>query len=295
MSITFGTTPTTEPPDDGAWAWIGGDWVPVLTDTGDGVPESLDLEAEPVEAASPVEITTTHGGRRVLLKFDPGQKRDTHGRWTDGASGMTDAQLLKAKPWELNRTTVFGDEAELASWRLLEAYRAEETEVTPELRQLAADTGARMEGLDFRLKTQESLARKLEQKSATKGLTPTQYSKKIGDALRYTMVTPDDSYGETAQRVIDDFRSRGYEVEVENTWREGASYKGLNTNIKKNGLTFELQLHSDGSIHTKHQNWGLYEIARNAKTTPEERARATAQMLANSEALAHPEGAEKVK
>ena len=242
-----------------------------------------------------VQLSPSRPGRRVMLDFNPGQLRDTKGRWTDGAGGMTDAQLLKAKPWELNRTAVFGDEAELASWRLLESYRAEEATVTPELTKLAKDSGARMEGLDFRLKTQESLARKLEQKSATKGLTPSQYSKKIGDALRYTMVMKDDNYGETAQKVIDQFRSEGYVVEVENTWAEGASYKGINTNIKKDGLTFELQLHSDGSIHTKHENWGLYAVARNTKASPEDRAKATEQMLKNSAALAHPEGAEKVK
>lgn len=212
-----------------------------------------------------------------------------------GAVGMSDSQLLKSKPWNDGRSEVFGEESELAAYKLLASYKQEEGSVTPQLTNLASTHQARMEGLAHRLKTQESLARKLEQKSATKGLSPNEYAKKIGDALRYTMVTREDNYGSTAQAVIDDFRKAGYTVEVENTWKPGATYKGINTNIKKDGLTFELQFHSENSIVAKGKNHVLYEIARDAKATPDERAQATAEMLRLMASLAHPAGAESVK
>jgi hypothetical protein len=265
---------------------------------GDVTPELIHkIEAGLSRPTVPLAVRV---GRRVALgnvrlRFDPSQTRDFHGRWTEVGGGMKDHQLLKAKPWALNRSEVFGDESELAAWNLLKSYKAEEGKVTPQLTTLAGDHGARMQGLHNRLKTQESLARKLEQKSATKGLTPSEYAKKIGDALRYTMITKEDNYGETAQAVIDDFRKRGYVVEVENTWHPGASYKGINTNIKKDGLTFELQFHSEKSINAKGKSHALYEIARNAKASPDERARATRQMQQLWDQLQHPSGAEKVK
>lgn len=42
MSAKFGEKPTTPPPNPNEpWLWIGGKWVLVVTDTGDGVPETL--------------------------------------------------------------------------------------------------------------------------------------------------------------------------------------------------------------------------------------------------------------
>lgn len=224
------------------------------------------------------------------------RKKDESGR------GPTDADLVKEKPWvEADRGVgapgvIYSDEAELASYRLLEAYSKAEPAVTRELSGRADASGGRMEGLDFRLKGQESLARKIEQKSATKGLTMQEYAAKIGDALRYTMIVPDDQYGESVQRTIQGFREADspYEVEVENTWQPGSAYKGINTNMKRDGVIFEVQFHTQKSFDLKMEAHVLYEKARDTTASPEDRAAATQKMIDNAAALADPPGAADV-
>jgi hypothetical protein len=292
--ITFGSKPTTDPPtEDGAWIWAGNRWLEVITDTGDGVPESLDLDDEDLDDMD-------------LLKFNPTQKRAKDGKWTDGPPGVggrgtsplgSDAKLLKDRPWEKSDRgpgapgRIYSDEAELNAYKLLGAYAQIEPEVTKSLTNIAERSGGRMDGLDFKLKGHESLARKIEQKSATKGLTMKEYAARIGDALRYTMVLPEDGYGKGAQTAIDDFRRQGYAVEVENTWQPGGTYKGLNTNMQRNGQTFEVQFHTQQSLDVKIGQHGLYETARDVTASPEDRAAATQQMIDNAEALTTPAGA----
>lgn len=294
MTIVFGTKPTTDAPAKGTWMWAGDRWLEVITDTGDGVPESLDVGPGSDESAL------------SALKFNPTQKRDKDGKWTDGPPGVggsgtsplgSDANLLKDKPWVSGDRgvgaagTIYTDEAEMNAYKLLDAYKRIEPEVTSNLSNIAERSGGRMEGLDFRLKGQESLARKIEQKSATKGLTMKEYAGRIGDALRYTMILPEDNYGKGAQDAIDDFRKQGYEVEVENTWRPGASYKGLNTNMKRNGQTFEVQFHTPVSFDAKMAQHVLYETARDTTKSEKTRAEATQKMIDNAEAMTTPAGA----
>ena len=69
MTIDFTAKPTTEPPKTGAWVWAGDSWVEVSTDTGDGVPESLDLDGDSLAAdRTPVAV---HVGGTVLLGSAP--------------------------------------------------------------------------------------------------------------------------------------------------------------------------------------------------------------------------------
>lgn len=217
-----------------------------------------------------------------------------------GAAGKTDAELIEAKPWTKERGigapgVIYTDEAELNAYRLLDHYARLEPQITGDLTSSADTYGGRMEGLTYRLKGQESLARKIEQKSASKGLTMSEYTAKIGDALRYTMVLPPGQYGPGAQAAIDDFRKQGYTVEVENTWRPGASYKGINTNIKKDGVIFEVQFHTGDSLALKQAAHGLYELARDATASPQDRAAATQKMIDNAGNLPQPTGAGEVK
>lgn len=216
-------------------------------------------------------------------------------------AGLSDAELMKTKPWVKGDRgpgapgVVYTDEAELSAYRILDNYARVEPKITESLSDVAGKHKGSMEGLKYKLKGQESLARKIEQKSATKGLTMKQYAAKIGDALRYTMVLPADRYGRGAQEAIEDFRRQGYTVEVENTWKPGASYKGINTNMKKDGVIFEVQFHTPQSLSLKQSAHGLYEVARDATASPEERAAATKKMIDNARALPDPAGAGDVK
>lgn len=64
MIIDFGSEPTTDPPTDGAWVWAGDQWVEVVTDTGDDIPEELDLDGDGESLAVPLLVQV--GDQAVL-------------------------------------------------------------------------------------------------------------------------------------------------------------------------------------------------------------------------------------
>jgi hypothetical protein len=179
---------------------------------------------------------------------------------------------------------------------LLDNYSAMEPDVTASLVSTADQYGGRMEGLAHRLKTQDSLARKLFTKGKSKGLTPEEYGAQIGDALRYTMVAPPDGLAGAANSIIADYRRKGYTVEVENTWPDpNSAYKGINTNfIAPDGSTFELQFHTPESLATKNVQHDLYDVARSEKYPPDVRQYANELMVANGRALRLPNGVEAI-
>jgi len=221
----------------------------------------------------------------VAPSTGPGQKF-----WPAGVPAIQDVGVFNAK-----------DGARLAeAWavanQLMAGYEALEPNVTAKLVSIAAANGGYMDGLKNKLKTPDSLARKLFTKAPTKGLTPTQYGAKIGDALRYTMIAPTDKFAAGTQSVLDTFRKRGYAVDVENTWTiPNATYRGVNTNLSKDGKTFEVQFHTPESIAVKHVNHKLYKVARSTTASPAEVSAANAAMETNAATLTIPPGVATIR
>lgn len=125
--------------------------------------------------------------------------------------------------------------------------------------------GGRMEGLEFRLKTPESLERKIKGDMAETGLDAHTAASKLFDVNRYTGVFPEKNYAQSTQKVIDDLRAQGYKLRVKNFWnKEDNPYQGVNIQVTApDGHQFELQFHTDKSLAVKvgplHQ---LYEKQR---------------------------------
>ena len=244
-------------------------------DVGDQVPTAL-------SSFSAADVSPT---QLVAPSTGPGQRF-----WPEGVPAIKDVGVFNAAEGERLA------DAWKVSGPLLDRYAALEPSVTPDLVSAAAGNGGYMMGLTNKLKTRDSLARKLYQKAPRKGLTPSQYAAKLGDTLRYTMVTPPDKLATGTQGVLDRYRKRGYTVEVENTWGiPNATYRGINTNVTKDGMTFEIQFHTPESFDVKTSQHGLYDIARSNKYTPEQRAAANAQMEKNMAALAFPPGIKNVR
>jgi hypothetical protein len=151
--------------------------------------------------------------------------------------------------------------------------------------------------VDARLKTQESLTRKIKTKSLERNKPTEQSAAKIGDALRYTMTADTADYGPHTQAVFDRLMAEGYTVhEADNSWVEGNTYKGINASIvAPDGTTFELQFHTpesfvlkDGDLHEH------YETMRDPAKPYDERLAAYKACVALSAKLPDPPGVETV-
>lgn len=166
---------------------------------------------------------------------------------------------------------------------LLERAGRAEKEVTPALTSLAEQRGLKMEGLDFRLKSEDSLTRKLADTAP----------EDIRDALRYTMVGDPKDLASSVKTTLNALQDQGYEVlKVKNTFKPGAPYKGVNTQIKSpDGQVFELQFHTPQSYNVK-QNLSheLYEKMRVLADKDPHKAELAEKLVRMSDPIASPEG-----
>lgn len=91
-AATSGDGPDSPPPDPGQpWLWADGQWVLVATDTGDGIPDDLELDERPLTAALHDDEEAAPDGKRFHLPGRHDQKTHGHRFRTPGnpASGLT--------------------------------------------------------------------------------------------------------------------------------------------------------------------------------------------------------------
>jgi hypothetical protein len=161
----------------------------------------------------------------------------------------------------------FSSYEDVAGWLYGQAKQAEPA-ITNLLRNEASEHFGEMQGLNFRFKEPDSIARKLQ----TKGVDQTSAFdpfEKVKDALRYTIALPEPDWGNGVQNILWEIQNAGYRItEEENTWARGDSYSGLHYNFQTpTGLVFEVQFHTASSYDLKdkvlHQ---MYEEFRNPAT-----------------------------
>ena len=159
-----------------------------------------------------------------------------------------------------------------------------ERSVTPALQTIAQANGGRMAGLEYRLKTMESLTRKIEANP----------DRSINDALRYTMTFDEGTFTPSVRSTMESLAQQGYELtKVWNRFKPGAPYKGINATYQTpDGLEFELQFHTPASLEMKQLvNHHLYEQQRLLQRSDPQWKALDQQMVQNSESVPIPAGA----
>lgn len=132
------------------------------------------------------------------------------------------------------------------------------------MKDIANKVGAKLEGLEYRLKSEERLTRKITGYVIDGDLTLEDARKEIRDAVRYTMVSDEENFTQNVLLARKKLEEQGLTfTKVSNTWYEGSSYKGINCNFKDNeGNIVELQFHTPISLKIKNINHDLYEKQR---------------------------------
>lgn len=177
--------------------------------------------------------------------------------------------------------------------RLLEVRAAEE-QITTDV----VEAGP-THGLEFRMKSPSSLARKIASKARLRGgESVAEISGRLQDLVRYTaMVDDHDDLVRSARSTIKQLRARGYEVlEVESSYVDGNPYKGLHTVLKApSGLEFELQVHSRLSQEVKDKLHVDYEIARDDSLPWAQRVEAARRNEVAAGRIPTPPGLDRLK
>ena len=169
---------------------------------------------------------------------------------------------------------------------------AHEKDVTPLLQSLESDS-RRLISLEHRLKTPESVARKLLLNAHDMEISLEEAAQTLHDALRYTFCIGDAEYIAGVDAILKSLTERGFGVaRFKNTWGE-RGYKGINTNLTApDGYWFEVQFHTPDSYDAKEdKTHSLYEIVRSEESTAAEKAEAAARQNEIFDTVPVPEGA----
>lgn len=139
-----------------------------------------------------------------------------------------------------------------------------EPSITSVLEKIAKKEDLRMFGLEYKIKSKESLARKIILDADEKEIDLLLASTKITDILRYTILSDEISFVDKYFSCLEKLKENGYNlIRVKNTFKDDVVYKGINTLIKKDDLVFELQFHTEKSIEVKENGLHiLYEEQR---------------------------------
>lgn len=142
--------------------------------------------------------------------------------------------------------------------------KATSADIFPQFLRLAAELDGKMEGTEYRLKTTDSLTRKIEKDSADEEISLAKAAEKIGDAARFTVSFPSDKVYEGTMGIIRGLEAKGFKIDkIKNFWERGDSYDGFNIQVlDKNGVKSELQIHSRESFDIKTRGHVLYEQFR---------------------------------
>lgn len=145
---------------------------------------------------------------------------------------------------------------------------------------LAAQSGGTNIGLEYSVKTQSSLLKKITEDVLGKGLTPSVAASRVGDSVRYTITFDPAHYAEGARQIMTDLEASGYDlIRWKNFW-DDPLYHGINATVrdKQTGLFVELQLHTPASWDTKqNKTHAIYEAQKLAKQTGDQKAYQKAQ------------------
>lgn len=233
-----------------------------------------------------------------------GSTLDEYELW-DGKKGNEDESLDQTldnstKLLELSKNKVYNQNMETSqsiAQNMLDEIEKTEPQITETLKSIAKASNGHLEGLDFRLKSKDSLIRKIETDALLEDISIQEAAKQIKDVLRYTTILEPDDFGKNYDEMKTKLIKSGFEIiKVKNTWSDSGPYKGVNTILEKDGIAFEMQYHTQESFELKNGKLHeLYEERRLPATSQERKLELDKEMVQLSKNLTVPNGIEGVK
>jgi len=201
------------------------------------------FEGQAIDAKEPAKKNLTW---QTLTKHGNHDQR-THGSWANNMVSDIEPEQGQSK------------EAIALARAVREKAVAAEPVITKLVEGIAEQSGAKLEGLSQRIKSTDSLARKIDQ-DAEQGYQGDRKkaAEEISDANRYTISVNDTDYLDTLNSAVTAFEATGWKVRVKNFWQSGDPYDGVNIKAERDGIKVELQVHTPKSYQTKEK--ALHDI-----------------------------------
>jgi hypothetical protein len=206
-------------------------------------------EGQAIDAKAPAN-------KSFVWKHLEGQHdQKSHGGWSAGSESYAD-DVAPSKDRSAKAVS------------LASAIRDRAVKVEPAVTELvdtfAKNADGKLMGLRQRLKSTDSLARKIDAdaESEHEG-NHEKAAESVSDALRYTIKVPDSNYADGLDATVKGLEGTGWKVRTKNFWKTGDPYDGVNIKASKNGVAVEIQLHTAKSLEIKEGKLhGIYEKYR---------------------------------
>ena len=194
-----------------------------------------------------------------VTKHRAGQHdQSTHGSWAGN-------EVTDLTPNQIDENNEYGDEANAYARELRGRMVDAESQLTADMIEVADANFGTMKGLQHRLKSEKSLARKIKTDSEEYGGDLARATQNVSDGLRYTVSFDEENYANGVMSTISSLQAKGYQLSrIKNFWQKGDAYQGINAKIMHpNGFEIELQFHTPDSFETKDsKSHNIYEMYR---------------------------------
>ena len=160
------------------------------------------------------------------------------------------------------------------------------------VKEITANSGGKLEGLEYRLKTPSSTYEKIYLREESTPIS------EMNDLIRYTEIFEPSNLAEGTNLSLRQFEANGYTVvKVKNSWcNPKILYNGINTTIiSPEGQAFEVQFHTIESFNLKNgELHSLYEQQRILSNTDPLWDQLRGKMFELSESLQMPDNISEV-
>lgn len=206
---------------------------------------------------------------------------------------------VKGMKWGVRKDRKSANASTLAN-NIYHRAKVKEPVITKDLKNALRKTSAKFYGFEHRLKTKESIERKINTDSKEKNISIKEASR-IKDAVRYTALSKDSDFVKNYNTIKTSLQDKGYtEVRCRNyfdMYNKGlAKHKAVQSVFSdKDGYLFELQFQTPSSQNAKDKKVPIYEEARNPNTSPERKKQLEKQMELLAEEVSNPVYIDKIK
>ena len=212
--------------------------------------------------------------------------------WHYGTPGMRWG-VRNGPPYPLNSKTAAHSVYEQANKRI--------GKISSDVIGCAKRSNSKMYGLEHKLKTEQSIKRKIEKEVIEKNCSVGEAAGSIKDAIRFTTISSEKDFVNNYEQFKSKMLDKGYsEIRCKNyfmQFKEGkVKHKSVQSNFQtKDGYIFEVQFQTPSSQNVKDKKVPLYEEARDVRTSSARRSEIEKQMESMANGIADPMGIERIR
>ena len=208
---------------------------------------------------------------------------------------------VEGQKWGVKNGPPYPLNSEKIAERIYSEANKKEANVTKDIKDASEKSGSNLHGLEHKLKTKESIKRKIETDSEEKGITISEAAKSLKDALRYTTISEDDSFVQNYNAFKKNMEDKGYkEIRCRNYFdlynRGFVKHKSVQSVFEDpNGYSFEVQFQTPSSQKAKDLKLPIYEERRKPGLSKERQKVLEKEMEKLAEDVSVPKYIESIK